>query len=174
MTGYILSVLGIIIAGVLIDVIIPNGTICKYVKSIYSIFVVAVLINPIFNLIGKTKDFTFKYDDFKADQKLLEYICNSRAETLERKIENVLDQEGFENVDIILNFSVESDVMQYNSCMINLENLSINKDKQHINKYEFIKNVVKENTNLTEEEIIINEWQREKTTKQTNWTIKKH
>ena len=65
MTGYILSVLGIIIAGVLIDVIIPNGTICKYVKSIYSIFVVAVLINPIFNLVGKTKDFTFKYDDFK-------------------------------------------------------------------------------------------------------------
>ena len=73
MTGYILSVLGIIIAGVLIDVIIPNGTICKYVKSIYSIFVVAVLINPIFNLVSKTKDFTFKYDDFKADQKLLEY-----------------------------------------------------------------------------------------------------
>ena len=43
MTGYILSVLGIVIAGVFMDVILPSGTIAKYIKGIYSIFVVAVL-----------------------------------------------------------------------------------------------------------------------------------
>ena len=36
MTGYILSILGIVIAGVLIDVIMPSGKINKYIKSIYS------------------------------------------------------------------------------------------------------------------------------------------
>ena len=41
MTSYILSILGIIVAGLLIDVIVPNGTISKYIKSIYSIFVVS-------------------------------------------------------------------------------------------------------------------------------------
>ena len=90
MTGYVLSVLGIVVAGILIDVIIPNGSINKYVKSIYSIFVVAVLINPIFKLVSKAKDFDFKYEDFKTNEKLLAYIYNSRADTLERNIEEIL------------------------------------------------------------------------------------
>ena len=61
MTGYILSILGIIVIGILIDIIVPNGAINKYIKSIYSIFVVAVLINPIFGLVKKAEDFTLKY-----------------------------------------------------------------------------------------------------------------
>ena len=55
MTGYILSVLGIVIAGVFMDVILPSGTIAKYIKGIYSIFVVVVLVNPIMKLMTKTK-----------------------------------------------------------------------------------------------------------------------
>ena len=53
MTAYILSVLGIVIAGVIIDVIIPAGSISVYIKSIYSIFVVAVIISPVINFLSK-------------------------------------------------------------------------------------------------------------------------
>ena len=158
MTSYILSILGIIVAGLLIDVIVPNGTISKYIKSIYSIFVVAVLINPIFTLVKKAEDFTLRYQDITTDQKLLEYIYLQRIDALESEIENTLNQEGFLNVDIILNYSIENDNLSYSTCVVNLKNVAINEDKQHINKYEFIKSVVKEKTNLTYEEIIINEW----------------
>ncbi|MBQ8614967.1 MAG: stage III sporulation protein AF, partial [Clostridia bacterium] len=64
MTGYILSILGIVVAGVFIDIIVPSGSINKYIRGIYSIFVVAVLVSPIMKLLNKTNDFTIKYEDY--------------------------------------------------------------------------------------------------------------
>ena len=169
MTGYILSILGIVVAGVFIDIIVPSGSINKYIRGIYSIFVVAVLVSPIMKLLNKTNDFTIKYEDYNLNTDLLSYIYTMRATSLETNMEKALTEEGFSNIDIILNFSIENDELQYNSCEINLKNLVISSDKQHINKYEFIKEVVKVNTNLTDEEIIINEWQRKETNNKVAW-----
>jgi len=158
MTGYILSILGIVIAGVFIDIIIPSGTISKYIKSIYSIFVVAVLIAPITKFLNKHHDFTLKYEEYNVNEKLLDYIYSMRATSLENNLKKTLEMEGFKNIDINLTFSIENNELKYNLCRVNLKNMVISADKLHINKYEFIKNVVKENTNLTDEEIIIDEW----------------
>ena len=157
MTGYILSILGIVIAGVFIDIIIPSGTINKYIRGIYSIFVVAVLISPVVGFLNKNHDFTVKYEEYGVEGELLSYIYKMRTHSLETELENLLDNEGFSKVDVILEFSIENNDLIYNSCSINLKNLVITADKPHINKYEFIKSVIKENTNLADEEIIINE-----------------
>ena len=157
MAGYILRVLGIVVAGVIIDVIIPSGSINKYIKSIYSIFVVAVLISPILNFVSNKSEFTFNYNNYEIDQELYEYITNQRVNSLQLDIKEELELNGFEGVDININFSLENNTLNYNSCTINLEKLVIDADKQHINKYEFIKEVVKDYTDLTDEEIIFNE-----------------
>ena len=157
MTGYILSILGIVVAGVFIDIIVPAGAINKYIRGIYSIFVVAVLVSPIMKIMSKAQDFTIKYEEYQMNESLLNYIYTMRASSLESNIEKSLTEEGFSNVDIILKFSIENDNLEYNSCLINLKNLVISSDKQHINKYEFIRNTVKESTSLADEEIIFDE-----------------
>lgn len=157
MTGYILSILGIVVAGILIDVIVPSGSINKYVKSVYSIFVVAVILNPLISLISKSKNLNLSYTDYELDKELISYIYTERTDNLEESIETHLDGEGFSNVDIKINFSIENNELIYNSCEVNLKNLVIASDKQHINKYEFIMEVVQSYANLTDEEIIINE-----------------
>lgn len=157
MTGYLLSILGIVFAGVFIEIIVPSGNINKYIRGIYSIFVVAVLVNPIMQFMNKTKNFTIKYHEYEVNQNLLNYIYEQRVSEHEDTIELALKNEGFANVDININFSIEKENLVYNSCQINLKNLVISSDKQHINKYEFIKNIVKEGTNLADEEIIIDE-----------------
>ena len=156
MTGYILSILGIIVAGVVIDIIIPSGQINKYIKAIYSIFVVAVLISPLVQFLSKTQDFKISYIEHKTDTELLKYIYTARVKSAEESIENILKNEGLSGVDIILEFSIQNEKLEYNSCKVNLKKLVISSDKQHINKYEFIKKIIKENTNLTDERIIIN------------------
>ncbi len=157
MSGYILSILGIVVAGVLIDIVIPSGTISKYIKGIYSIFVVAVVINPVVKFLNKNHDFTIKYEEYNVQDDLLKYIHTMRAQSLETNIELLLENEGISNVDINLKISSENNELHYKSCIVNLEKMEISSDKQHINKYEFIKEVIMDNTNLTEEEIIINE-----------------
>jgi stage III sporulation protein AF len=157
MAGYILSILGIVIAGIFIDIIIPNGAINKYIKGVYSIFVVAVLINPVVKFLNKEHNFTIKYEEYNISANLLSHIYEMRSKTTEQNIETHLKNEGLENIDIILSFSIENEKLKYNSCIINLKNMTISQDKQHINKYEFIKDIVKQHTNLTDEEIIIDE-----------------
>ena len=158
MTGYILSILGIVVAGIFIDIIVPDGTINKYVKSIYSIFVVAVILSPIVKLISKKDIYTLQHEDYQVNEKLMNYIQNQKVKQMENKIKAELESEGFKNLDIKINYSTNSNELSLISCEINLKKLSIDADKQHINKYEFIAGVVKENTNLLDEVILFYEW----------------
>lgn len=157
MNGYLLSILGIVVAGIFIDIIIPVGTINKYIRSIYSIFVVAVLISPVVNLLNKNHKFTVVYENYEINENLLNYIHSMRATSLETNLEKTLENEGFKNIDINLTFSIENNELKYISCKVNIKNLVISPDKLHINKYEFIKETIKKITNLTDEEIIIDE-----------------
>ena len=157
MTGYLLSILGIVIAGVLIDIIMPNGQINTFIKSIYSIFVVVILISPLTSILKKDQNFLLNYEDFNLNIGLLNYISTKKVNETNNKIKNKLESEGFLNIDINLNYSLENDEIDYILCEVNLKNLEIMADKQHINKYEFIREIVKTYANLTDEEIIFDE-----------------
>ena len=141
MSGYIISILGIVVAGVLMDIIIPTGIISKYIKSIYSIFVVAVLFMPIINFISSGKGFSLTYNKVELQEKFLTYIFDKQVLELETEIEKYLSTEGLEQIDIDINFSINNNEIVYDSCLVNLEKLVITSDNQHINKYEFIKDI---------------------------------
>lgn len=158
MIDYILSILGIVVVGVIIDVIIPSGSVNKYIKSIYSIFVVAVLLMPLIKFVNSGKNINLTYKDYEIEEELLTHISNKRVEEMEETIEKHFITEGFKEIDIQLNYSLNNNKIEYNSCTVNLQNMVILADKQHINKYEFIKDVVSYYTNLSYQEIIINEW----------------
>ena len=157
MAGYILSILGIVIAGVFIDIIIPSGTISKYIKSIYAIFVLAVIITPIIKFFNNNQGFNLQYQEYEINQNLINYIQTNKIATIENDITLELENEGLFNIDIIINYSIDNNELSINSCTINLENLVISSDKQHINKYEIIKEIVREHTDLTDEEMIFYE-----------------
>lgn len=162
MSGYVLSILGIVLIGVIIEVVIPSGNISKYIKGIFSIFVVAVIISPVVTLISNKNNFKLTYTNYELDSELIEYIYSNRVKNIESEIENYLKQEGFDKIDIKIDFSIENDEITYNFCNVNLQNLEISADKHHINKYEFIKDVISNYTNLTDEEIIFYEWRKRK------------
>ena len=154
MSKYILSILGIVLCGIIIDVILPSGNISKYIKGIYSIFVVAVIINPIVNLISNKNQIKLNYETFDVDKELIFYIYEKRTNNLEKLIEEELSNHGFTGIEIELQFSINSNEIEYKSCTANINNLSISQEKLHINKYEFIKEIVTNYVNLTNEEIV--------------------
>ncbi len=157
MNGYILSVLGIVLLGIIIDIIIPNGNINKYIKSIYAIFVVAVIISPLTKILKYDNDFSIKYQDYEISQNLLNYIYSARVDSLEIEIVDTLEREGISNISININYSSENNELVYHSCIVNLKNMVISLDKQHINSYEYITRIINATTGLKSEEIIFNE-----------------
>ncbi len=157
MSGYILSILGIVIVGVLVDIVVPSGTINKYIKSIYAIFVLAVILSPVIKFLSNTHDINVNITGYEINEDLMNYINTNKIKSLETNIVNKLKDEGFDGIDIKINYSIESNELMINSCTVNMQNLVITSDKQHINKYEFIIEVVREYTNLADEEIIFYE-----------------
>ena len=154
MNGYVLSILGIVLVGIVIDVVMPSGVINKYIKSLFSIFVVAVILNPIIAFVKENKNFTLHYDDYEVQESIMNYIFNERVKSIETSILKELENGGISNIDIKINYSIESNEININSCTVFMENVVISPDKLHINKYEFISDVVNKYTDLTDEEII--------------------
>lgn len=154
MSGYILSIMGIVVAGVIIDIVIPSGAISKYIKSIFSIFVLVVLLAPIVKFVGSFKGVELDTNNLKPDEKLLNFIYKSQVVSKEINIENELENEGMENVDIKLQFTIENNELKINSCIVILKNMTNNSDNQHIDIYENIYEIVKKHTGLNDKEII--------------------
>ena len=157
MAGYILSILGIVVAGIFIDILVPSGNINKYIKSVFGIFVLAVIIAPVVKFVANSKNISVEITGQEVNQNLLYYIFNQRVQTMQNEVQSRLEEKGFSNIDIKINFSIKDNVLSINSCEVNMKKLSISGEAEHINKYEFIRHVVNEITNLTDEVIIFNE-----------------
>ena len=157
MKAYIISILGITLCGVLIEIILPSGQTSKYIKSIYAIFVVAVILNPVINFFSKTNNVDLNYNNFEISDKLLNYISTQKVEAVKQSIIAELNQNGASNIDLNLNFTHENNELVYKSCVVNLKNLVYQPADKHISKYELIIKVVKQHTNLTDEVIIFDE-----------------
>ena len=157
MSVYILTILGIVLAGILIDIIVPTGKINKYIKSIFAIFVVAVILMPVVKFIAKSDEITINYTDYEIEQNLMDYIFSSRVTAYENEIIEVLENNGLSNIDIKINYSINSNELSLNSCEVNLKNMTSSNIEMHNNRYEFIAETIKEITNLTDEVIIFYE-----------------
>lgn len=157
MSGYILTILGIVLAGILIDIIVPTGKINKYIKSIFAIFVVAVILMPVVKFIAKSDEITINYTDYEIEQNLMDYIFSSRVTAYENEIIEMLENNGLSNIDIKINYSINSNELSLNSCEVNLKNMTSSNIEMHNNRYEFIAETIKEITNLTDEVIIFYE-----------------
>ena len=157
MSGYILTILGIVLAGIFIDIIVPTGKINKYIKSIFAIFVVAVILMPVVKFIAKSDEITINYNDYEIEQNLMDYIFSSSVTAYENEIIEVLENNGLSNIDIKINYSINSNELSLNSCEVNLKNMTSSNIEMHNNRYEFIAETIKEITNLTDEVIIFYE-----------------
>ena len=160
MSGYILSILGIVVVGVFIDIIIPTGNISKFIKSVYAIFVVLVIASPVINLFKNWSNYQFSYNEYEVNESLLNYISKMKVNAMEEEIQNRLKDEGLNDVGIKLNFSQELDNLQINSCNVDFSNLSSSNGSVHNNRHEIATNVIKEIANLDKEVIIFYEWKR--------------
>jgi len=156
MQSYLISVLCIVIISVLIEIILPTGQTAKYIKGIFSIFVVYVLINPVVLFLNKDFDIS-KYineANINLDETLLKKMYDNQIETRQIDIENQLSSDGFEGVKVRLNYKIVDSEIIITKAIVNLNNLVITENAPNINKYQYIRQVVITQYPLKAEEVI--------------------
>ena len=160
-TGWILSVLGIAILSVLVDIILPEGQMQKYIKSIFSVIVIFVIVTPFVNIdFNKIEFDKFIYNNSSSniDDNYIQNFNQQYKESLEKTSEEYLAKNGFDKVVVEIQLNLENNYIDIENVKINIENLVMNSQAVHINKYAEIKGLIANFLGVKEDKIVVYEW----------------
>ena len=149
MKEWVISVTVTVFSTSVISLILPSGKLSKYIKSVFSLIMVFVILQPVFKL----KDVKF---DFQAVFNESEFVYQS--DYFKENCVILLKDIGVENFETGIIFSVnEISEIIVEKVVINLQNSVINSDKDHIDIIVGIKSVISEYLKIDDDAVVIYE-----------------
>jgi len=152
-----MSVVGVVLLIVLVDLILPDSAVAKYIKSIVSLVVVAFIVSPVAKLVKS--DFNFDNllnSSYQVDTEFLSEIDAQNVAVFSRELESKLSEEGYVgvNISIVTGQKQNTTIIQY--IYVDLCDLVINKNEAHIDYYTKIKETVAKLVgNIKEEQVVV-------------------
>lgn len=157
-SSWIISICGIIIVGLLAEIILPNGKTNKLIKSILALFSVITIINPLKQIDFKNLDILNVLNDtISIDSSFVSNRNYEKIRTLEIQIEKDLEANGFKYIEVSINGDLKEEKLLFESVFVDLKNLVLSSDNLNINKYTNIIAIIKNLINVQEDSIIFYE-----------------
>ena len=160
MTNYILSIVGVVFLGVLVDVIMPDGEMNKYIKGVFSLLALFIIVSPVQKLFNNNFDLNNIFYDGKAvetDSDFLDATNKQIKNQLEKSLLARYKSAGFDNIKVEIKCDMSNNVLEIKKVIIDISNLVMSEDLSHINKYTEIKKVATDFLNVEESDVEINE-----------------
>lgn len=154
MTGWILSIAGVTILSVLVDLIMPNGQTAKYIKNVFAFMMILVIISPLPSLLKGNFDIgdIFQNEEIVIQEDFVYQVNRDKLTALEDSINKTLEEEGLKNVIVTINADIFQIEMQIKEINVDLSDLVIDENSGHIDIEKAITEVV---NRLVGEEVII-------------------
>lgn len=160
MREWILSVGTTIIFASIISIIIPEGKMNSYIKSILSILVILVIIKPMLTTTINDYDFDkiLNQDVVVLQDDFLNYTNDKKIQNIIKKCKIIINEIGIENPVVNIDYFVEeNNQITIKEAKINLRNSVIISDKEHIDIIEDVKTVISDYLNIASYKVIIYE-----------------
>jgi len=152
-SSWIISIIGIVVLGVLIDLVLPDGQMQKYIKSVFSIIIVLTMVSPLLNININEIDFNkFIYNE--ASVELNEnYLKNYNEDykiALENLVIDALKEDGFSGVVVEISYNLSNNKFEIEKVELDIKKLVINTNQVHIDKYKEMRAIVVKMLNIKE------------------------
>ena len=160
MSEYLISIIGVVVLGVLVDIVLPGGQMNKFVKSMFGVFTILIIISPVPKLINSNFDFSslfYNQVSVEIDKDFLEVTNKKIVGQLEKSIVASCEKSGYSNVKCEIKSILVENKLVIEKVIINLDNLVISQNVVHINKYTEIEQAVQQVVNIEKERIIFDE-----------------
>lgn len=159
LSAWILSILGIVVIGAVIDLVLPSGRMNKYVKSVFAAVTVLVIILPLPNMLKNgcdSENFIFN-EQIQLQEDYLGYAEKVKRDSIVRGLRSALASDGITigEVEIVGKFSAAVPIVE--EVRINLSQVVISGQTEHINKCEVVRSKVSEYLSIDKESIQIYE-----------------
>ncbi len=160
MKEWIISITSIVLITSVLSLILPHGKIGKFIKGVFSILFMFVVIKPITYF----KEESFNFEDFINTDEIilqdnyLDYVYCKRVEDYKANCVKIIEKLGIKNSVVNIDYIIdEVQKLKINFIKINLQNSVIISDKQHINIKEEIITEIASYLNINKNSVIIYE-----------------
>lgn len=135
LSNWILSIAGIICVSVIVELILPDGQMNRYIKGIFSFIIILVVIMPIPKLLNRDLDFSNIFDNsgYEINSDYLYQVNLDKMNSVKNEIENQIEKRGYLNVVVSINCDIFDNSMQYKSIFVDLSDLVISGQAEHNN-----------------------------------------
>lgn len=100
---WIMSIVGVICLGILLEIMLPEGQTAKYVKGAFSLLIVFVIAAPLPNLLNKDWKLDYDASQFQVDEEYVNTTYAFYADSLKGDAVKLLAQNGYKTtVKIIM------------------------------------------------------------------------
>lgn len=152
MSNWLLSIAGIVVIGALIEVLLTDSSIHKFVRSIYAFFVLLVIAQPLPAFFRDTVESVRTGGAIELNTELIEKINSQTAAAFERNAMNTLSTAGFDGVIITIDVATNTN-FKINAVYVNALDVSFRNSGTDINIEQEVIKIVKLVCNVSEEVI---------------------
>ncbi len=148
-SAWIMSILGIVVLGTIVDLLVAKSRLKNFIRSVFAT-VPSIVKN------GFDVSFSDLVGKIQIDSDFVGFAERQKVMVLEKAITEAFEQEGISGLSVKVNAEFDNGNLIVKRIVIDLSNSVINDKLANINKYEFIRERVKQFTGNPEVEIEIN------------------
>ena len=142
--AWILTILAVAVIGAVIDLVLPGGRMNKFVKSVFGAVTVLLIVLPLPNLVknGCSVGEFLPNNSVEIQEDYLEYVSNIKKNSLIKGLCAALTEDGITLGDVELDGDFSGSTPEITAVKINLSQVVIVGQSQHINMNELIRSKV--------------------------------
>ncbi len=155
-SAWILSIAGVSVLSILIDLFLPSGQTNGYIKTIFNYVIVFIIIAPLPALIKSDIDTSniFTETEIVLQEDYIYQLNRDKLTMLEKGIESTLDSKGLKNVDISISADIFTTVMKIDTIYVDFSNLVIVDNEEHIDIENEVVDVIISFVDIEKENIV--------------------
>ena len=127
MTTWLLSVAGIVIIGALIEVLLSDSSMSKFIRGVFGFFVLLVIVQPLLAMIKSGTAAVSGGVELNAG--LLQTINKQSAAAFEKNTVQALEAAGFAGVIVTIDYDKAAMNFKINRVFVNAYGIDIGKEK---------------------------------------------
>ena len=109
MSSWLIAIVGVVSIGVLIEVLLPEGENSKYIRGVFAIVVIFVIISPLPKLAkgDYIQGFGAQVGETRVDEGYYESVKESMQDTISNNIQQKLASQGYNDLSYDIQFDEE-------------------------------------------------------------------
>ena len=133
LSSWVLSIAGIVLLSTLVELILPDGQMNKYIKGIMAFIIVFVIVSPIPKLIGQGDNWgVFNFtNSINYDEETLNQINLEKIEAIKNEIITGSEKLGYKNIKVKVNAQTNTSKLEIKTIYVDLTQLVILTNAEH-------------------------------------------